>query len=81
MCIRDRISVLFRGLSFGIDFKGGSEIVLQFDKQIDIAQIRNNITSIGSVSYTHLRAHETVLDLVCRLLLEKKKKQETSLIT
>ena len=28
-----------------------------------------------SVSYTHLRAHETVLDLVCRLLLEKKKKR------
>ena len=27
------------------------------------------------VSYTHLRAHETVLDLVCRLLLEKKNKQ------
>ena len=24
------------------------------------------------VSYTHLRAHATVLDLVCRLLLEKK---------
>ena len=24
------------------------------------------------VSYTHLRAHETVLDIVCRLLLEKK---------
>ena len=24
------------------------------------------------VSYTHLRAHETVLDLVCRLLLENK---------
>ena len=23
------------------------------------------------VSYTHLRAHETVLDLVCRLLLQK----------
>ena len=26
------------------------------------------------VSYTHLRAHETVLDIVCRLLLEKKQK-------
>ena len=25
------------------------------------------------VSYTHLRAHETVLDHVCRLLLEKNK--------
>ena len=30
----------------------------------------------GAVSYTHLRAHETVLDLVCRLLLEKKKKKQ-----
>ena len=26
----------------------------------------------GSVSYTHLRAHETGRNLVCRLLLEKK---------
>src|SRR5664280_3095222 len=31
-------------------------------------------TIYDAVSYTHLRAHETVLDLVCRLLLEKKKK-------
>ena len=29
-------------------------------------------TASEAVSYTHLRAHETVLDLVCRLLLEKK---------
>src|SRR5450756_2520741 len=28
------------------------------------------------VSYTHLRAHETRHDLVCRLLLEKKKKKK-----
>ena len=27
---------------------------------------------VEAVSYTHLRAHETVLDIVCRLLLEKK---------
>ena len=33
------------------------------------------------VSYTHLRAHETVLDLVCRLLLEKKKKRYLTLCT
>ena len=33
---------------------------------------------IMTVSYTHLRAHETVLDLVCRLLLEKKKRQTLS---
>ena len=27
-----------------------------------------------AVSYTHLRAHETKANLVCRLLLEKKKR-------
>src|SRR5450756_437447 len=32
--------------------------------------------SFITVSYTHLRAHETRHDLVCRLLLEKKKKKE-----
>ena len=32
----------------------------------------HRLAALGSVSYTHLRAHETVLDLVCRLLLEKK---------
>src|SRR5664280_380653 len=38
--------------------------------------------NITPVSYTHLRAHETVLDLVCRLLLEKKKnKQKTKIHT
>eukprot|EP00831_Metopus_contortus_P037612 TRINITY_DN29636_c0_g1_i1.p2 TRINITY_DN29636_c0_g1~~TRINITY_DN29636_c0_g1_i1.p2 ORF type:complete len:126 (-),score=4.42 TRINITY_DN29636_c0_g1_i1:1-378(-) len=32
------------------------------------------------VSYTHLRAHETSLHLVCRLLLEKKKKTNSQQI-
>src|SRR5659263_776510 len=34
---------------------------------------RSDPVSSASVSYTHLRAHETRHDLVCRLLLEKKK--------
>ena len=35
---------------------------------------RTEISIPIAVSYTHLRAHETREDLVCRLLLEKKKK-------
>ena len=35
--------------------------------------IADVVVGTDPVSYTHLRAHETVLDLVCRLLLEKKK--------
>ena len=31
---------------------------------------------LDPVSYTHLRAHETRHDLVCRLLLEKKKRRK-----
>ena len=41
-------------------------------------QYAGDDTKIKSVSYTHLRAHETVLDLVCRLLLEKKKNKRIS---
>ena len=39
------------------------EMVMMYDFEKD---------EILAVSYTHLRAHETVLDIVCRLLLEKK---------
>ena len=31
----------------------------------------------GTVSYTHLRAHETEAELVCRLLLEKNRLSES----
>ena len=41
-----------------------------------INSYRNTQVSPSAVSYTHLRAHETVLDLVCRLLLEKKKDEK-----
>src|SRR5450756_3094333 len=37
--------------------------------------MKNRANIIGPVSYTHLRAHETRHDLVCRLLLEKKNKK------
>ena len=55
-----------------------------FDSALSIArqQVNNGAHGLDlcvaltePVSYTHLRAHETVLDLVCRLLLEKKKKK------
>ena len=40
---------------------------------IGITRPETHTLAHDPVSYTHLRAHETVLDLVCRLLLEKKK--------
>ena len=55
------------------EFKGANAGGDAFDKYIEM---KTDISFYASdsmpVSYTHLRAHETVLDLVCRLLLEKK---------
>ena len=44
-----------------------------FSKKFFFAFFALYMHRITAVSYTHLRAHETVLDIVCRLLLEKKK--------
>src|SRR5665647_3690453 len=39
---------------------------------VEGATHRSSPSTLGAVSYTHLRAHETDSYLVCRLLLEKK---------
>ena len=70
MCIRDRLEraqVEQIGLGDGV-FSG------RRGQGHRIAHATQAGISAGAVSYTHLRAHETVLDLVCRLLLEKKNK-------
>src|SRR5450756_1964722 len=38
--------------------------------------VPRHVPELEAVSYTHLRAHETRHDLVCRLLLEKKNKKK-----
>src|SRR5674536_290696 len=45
------------------------------------AEVTDSMKAVGqcAVSYTHLRAHETPEHLVCRLLLEKKKKNTHNL--
>ena len=53
----------------------GAELLADLGDGAAIARVAEaqHLVALGPVSYTHLRAHETVLDLVCRLLLEKKK--------
>ena len=54
-----------------------AQMILKDDSVLGLA---TGSTPIGiyAVSYTHLRAHETDSYLVCRLLLEKKKKKKYS---
>ncbi|MCA0387875.1 MAG: protein translocase subunit SecF [Bacteroidetes bacterium] len=41
------ISIFARGLQFGIDFKGGTEVVLEFEKVIDITKVRDYLENSG----------------------------------
>ncbi len=41
------LGVIIKGLNFGIDFKGGTEIALEFAKPINIAEIRELTNQIG----------------------------------
>lgn len=41
------LSILIKGLEFGIDFKGGSEVAIQFEKPVDISYLRNVVNKIG----------------------------------
>ena len=67
--------------SYGKDVRGLNRLH-QFDK-VEIVQLTQPDHSYQAldqmaVSYTHLRAHETPEHLVCRLLLEKKKKNKNT---
>ena len=62
---------------FEANFEGSKAAIAQlrpFLEDKDPQLVAAIDASSTAVSYTHLRAHETVLDLVCRLLLEKKTK-------
>ena len=55
--------------------KPGTQLLMGDDQEpftIEVLGRHQDSQSPFSVSYTHLRAHETTLHLVCRLLLEKK---------
>jgi preprotein translocase subunit SecF len=41
------LSVIFRGFHFGVDFTGGSEIVLQFEQPVQISSVRSYVDDLG----------------------------------
>ena len=54
--------------------KSGKKVLFVATKKQAKQVVAEKAQSVNTVSYTHLRAHETLANLVCRLLLEKKKK-------
>ncbi len=58
----------------GVDADLGVEVTSHEPFEItEVVDASRKVHGIDAVSYTHPRAHETVLDFVCRPSLEKKK--------
>ena len=70
---------------FGIDTLRGDSGIKAEEDGIGFVELADHLVdlwdftigNLESVSYTHLRDHETVLELVCRLLLEKQNTRKT----
>jgi len=41
------ISLIFRGIPLGIDFLGGTEVIVRFEKPVQIGDVRSAIAQIG----------------------------------
>jgi preprotein translocase subunit SecF len=41
------LGLLFKGITYGIDFQGGTEIVLQFQQKTEISDIRTALAKVG----------------------------------
>ena len=74
-------SILATGAQVALAQPQLEEIIVTARKRVESLQdVPISVSAVSGskmepVSYTHLRAHETVLDLVCRLLLDKKNRQ------
>ncbi|UWX57616.1 protein translocase subunit SecF [Chlorobaculum sp. MV4-Y] len=47
LLIAGMVSLFVRGLNYGIDFKGGSEVVIRFEKTVDVGAVRSIMRDAG----------------------------------
>jgi preprotein translocase subunit SecF len=47
LIVAGMISLFTKGLNYGIDFKGGSEVVIRFQKSVDVGTVRSVIDQAG----------------------------------
>ena len=63
------VNFIIRGFQFGIDFKGGSEFVLQFQNPMSVGQLRPSIEKIG-LGNVELKSYGSANSIIVRTELQ-----------
>jgi len=63
------VNFIIRGFQFGIDFKGGSEFVLQFQDPMSVGQLRPSIEKIG-LGNVELKSYGSANSIIVRTELQ-----------
>ncbi len=59
------ISLIFRGIPLGIDFLGGTEIIVRFEKPVEIGDVRSAIAQIG-LAKSEIKTYGTHNEILIR---------------
>jgi preprotein translocase SecF subunit len=59
------VSLIVKGIDYGVDFRGGTELTLHFDRELEISDIRNALGAIG-LGNSEIKSFGTGGDLLIR---------------
>ncbi len=75
------ISLFVRGLSFGVDFKGGRTYVVRFDKEVSVGEIRTALTSeFGGAPEVKTFGSSNQVKITTSYLIEKSSDEDEKLV-
>lgn len=75
------ISIIFRGLSFGVDFKGGRTYVVRFDKEVSVGDIRSALTDeFGGAPEVKTFGSSNQVKITTSYLIEKSGDEDEKLV-
>ncbi len=73
-------AIIFRGLQYGIDFRGGTELVISFEEDVSVSEIRTLLTdAIGSEPQVRLYGSDRELQIRTDADLDTQKLSEVIL--
>ncbi len=64
------VSLAVKGIDFGIDFRGGTELLFAFDKEPDVGALRDALGTVG-LGQSEIKFYGTKQDILIRIPLQE----------